>query len=120
MTLPPNAAFQTLVGPLSRNSHLAKQQVCLEACKKLHQMGALDDRLLPCIEQTSEKAATSKGKESSTGASAVAGVGTALCTSSFFLHRVSLWDVKRAVSSVMITDYLFSPLLLKRYDVRKI
>ncbi|XP_056166664.1 endoribonuclease Dicer homolog 3 isoform X3 [Syzygium oleosum] len=76
LTLPPNAAFQTLVGPLSRNSHLAKQQVCLEACKKLHQMGALDDRLLPCIEQTSEKAATSKGKESSAGASAVAGVGT--------------------------------------------
>ncbi|XP_030538472.1 endoribonuclease Dicer homolog 3-like isoform X2 [Rhodamnia argentea] len=76
LTLPPNAAFQTLVGPLSRNCHLAKQRVCLEACKKLHQLGALDDNLLPCIEETSEKAATSKGKESSAGASAVAGVGT--------------------------------------------
>ncbi|KAF8036139.1 hypothetical protein BT93_C1979 [Corymbia citriodora subsp. variegata] len=76
LTLPINAAFRTLVGPLSRNCHLAKQRVCLEACKKLHHMGALDDRLLPSIEETSEKAATSKGKESSAGASAVAGVGT--------------------------------------------
>ncbi|GAB4854001.1 helicase [Ancistrocladus abbreviatus] len=50
LTLPPNAAFQTIIGPLSRNCHLSKQLVCLEACKKLHQMGALDDHLLPCIE----------------------------------------------------------------------
>ncbi|GAB2276325.1 Belongs to the helicase [Dionaea muscipula] len=50
LTLPPSAAFQTITGPSSRNSHLAKQIVCLEACKKLHQMGALDDHLLPCIE----------------------------------------------------------------------
>lgn len=76
LTLPPNAAFRTLVGPLSRNCHLAKQRVCLEACEKLHRMGALDDRLLPSIEETSEKAATSKGKESFAGVSAVAGVGT--------------------------------------------
>ncbi|KAL8153073.1 hypothetical protein V2J09_010833 [Rumex salicifolius] len=50
LILPPNAAFQTIVGPQHRHSHISKQLVCLEACKKLHQMGALDDGLLPCID----------------------------------------------------------------------
>ncbi|XP_059458543.1 endoribonuclease Dicer homolog 3 [Corylus avellana] len=68
MTLPPNAAFQTIDGPLSRNSHLAKQLVCLEACKKLHQMGALDAHLLPSIEEPSEKDLIVKSKESGSGA----------------------------------------------------
>ncbi|KAI3913389.1 hypothetical protein MKW98_003868 [Papaver atlanticum] len=54
LILPPNAPFQRLVGPSVINSHLSKQLVCLEACKKLHQMGALDDHLLPCIEEPLE------------------------------------------------------------------
>ncbi|XP_044463559.1 endoribonuclease Dicer homolog 3-like [Mangifera indica] len=54
MTLPSNAPFQTIVGPPSRNKNLSKQLVCLEACKKLHQMGALNDHLLPFIEEPFE------------------------------------------------------------------
>lgn len=67
MKLPPNAAFQTLVGPTCRNQQLAKQLVCLEACKKLHQMGALDDHLLPSVEEPSEIAVV-KSKSTSAGA----------------------------------------------------
>ncbi|CAA6660911.1 unnamed protein product [Spirodela intermedia] len=51
LTLPANAAFPALVGPVSRSSYLAKQLVCLNACKKLHEIGALDDHLLPVIEE---------------------------------------------------------------------
>ncbi|XVE97781.1 hypothetical protein REPUB_Repub03eG0048300 [Reevesia pubescens] len=68
LTLPVSSAVQTIVGPLSRNSHLAKQLVCLEACKQLHQMGALDDHLIPSIEQPSENHCISKGKDSDSGA----------------------------------------------------
>ncbi|XVE70817.1 hypothetical protein DITRI_Ditri10aG0101000 [Diplodiscus trichospermus] len=68
LTLPINGAFQTIVGPSSRNSHLAKQLVCLEACKQLHQMGALDDHLMPSIEEPSENHCISKGKDSDPGA----------------------------------------------------
>ncbi|KAA3477366.1 Endoribonuclease Dicera [Gossypium australe] len=68
LTLPVNAAVQTIVGPPSRNYHLAKQLVCLEACKQLHQMGALDDHLIPSIEEPSENACISKGKDSGAGA----------------------------------------------------
>ncbi|XP_050220026.1 endoribonuclease Dicer homolog 3 isoform X2 [Mercurialis annua] len=50
LRLPASAAFQTIVGPESRSQNLAKQLVCLEACKKLHQMGALDDHLLPSVD----------------------------------------------------------------------
>ncbi|KAK8543151.1 hypothetical protein V6N13_136315 [Hibiscus sabdariffa] len=64
LRLPANAAFQTIVGPLSRNSHLAKCLVCLEACKQLHRMGALDDHLIPSIEDPSENHCISKGKDS--------------------------------------------------------
>ncbi|KAF3446126.1 hypothetical protein FNV43_RR11305 [Rhamnella rubrinervis] len=53
ISLPPNAAFQTLLGPKSKTSNLSKQLVCLEACKKLHQMGALDDHLLPSVDEPS-------------------------------------------------------------------
>jgi endoribonuclease Dicer len=67
MKLPPNAAFQTLAGPTCRNQQLAKQLVCLEACKKLHQMGALDDHLLPSVEEPSEIAVV-KSKSTSAGA----------------------------------------------------
>ncbi|XP_054779849.1 endoribonuclease Dicer homolog 3b-like [Prosopis cineraria] len=51
LSLPPNAPFQTLIGPASSNSQLSKQLVCLEACKKLHQIGALNDHLLPFSEE---------------------------------------------------------------------
>lgn len=47
LTLPPNAAFQRIVGPLCSTSNLAKQLVSLDACKKLHQLGELNDHLLP-------------------------------------------------------------------------
>lgn len=68
LSLPPNAAFQTIIGPQSKNSHLSKQLVCLEACKKLHEMGALDDRLLPYVEKPSENEITVKCKGSANGA----------------------------------------------------
>ncbi|KAJ8750873.1 hypothetical protein K2173_016054 [Erythroxylum novogranatense] len=68
LELPPNAAFQTIVGPVSRNQQLAKQHVCLEACKKLHQLGALDDHLLPAIEHPSENDFAAKDKVISGGA----------------------------------------------------
>ncbi|KAJ3699720.1 hypothetical protein LUZ61_003425 [Rhynchospora tenuis] len=50
LTLPPSSAFQTLEGPTERSCHKAKQSACLEACKKLHQMGALNDYPSPCPE----------------------------------------------------------------------
>ncbi|XP_024446017.1 endoribonuclease Dicer homolog 3 isoform X3 [Populus trichocarpa] len=53
--------------PGDRNQQLAKQLVCLEACKKLHQMGALDDHLLPSVEEPSEIAVV-KSKSTSAGA----------------------------------------------------
>ncbi|XP_060673707.1 endoribonuclease Dicer homolog 3a isoform X2 [Ziziphus jujuba] len=68
LTLPPNSAFQTLVGPVSRSSNLSKQLVCLEACKKLHQMGALDNNLLPLVEEPSKNNPTVKSKEATSGA----------------------------------------------------
>lgn len=83
MILPPNAAFQTIVGPVSRNSQLAKQLVCLEACKKLHQMGALDDHLLPSIELPSERDIIVKSKESASGA----GMCMKLLTNYFLVVR---------------------------------
>ncbi|CAK9137648.1 unnamed protein product [Ilex paraguariensis] len=68
LTLPPSAAFQTIVGPEIRNSHLSKQLVCLDACKKLHQMGALSDHLLPFNEEPSLTDSTLRNKELSSGA----------------------------------------------------
>lgn len=62
MTLPPNPAFETIIGPESGNMRLAKQLVCLEACKKLHQMGALDDHLLSINEKTSKSDSCPKSK----------------------------------------------------------
>lgn len=68
LTLPPIAAFQKIVGPVSRNSHSAKQQVCLEACKKLHQMGALNDHLVPSVEASPVEDLAPKSRESASGA----------------------------------------------------
>lgn len=51
LTLPPNAAFRSIVGPSSSTCNLAKQLVSLEACKKLHQLGELNDHLVPLTEE---------------------------------------------------------------------
>ncbi|KAK4365008.1 hypothetical protein RND71_016366 [Anisodus tanguticus] len=51
LTLPPNAAFQTIVGPECRSTQLSRQLVCLDACKKLHQIGALNNHLIPLNEK---------------------------------------------------------------------
>ncbi|KAK4422330.1 Endoribonuclease Dicer3a [Sesamum alatum] len=62
LILPPNAAFQTIIGPEARNFHVAKQLVCLDACKKLHVMGALNDHLLPSNEESPQNDSTSNSK----------------------------------------------------------
>ncbi|GAV80701.1 Helicase_C domain-containing protein/Ribonuclease_3 domain-containing protein/PAZ domain-containing protein/dsRNA_bind domain-containing protein/ResIII domain-containing protein [Cephalotus follicularis] len=67
ITFPPNSALQTIVGHASKNSHLAKQLACLDACKKLHEMGALDDHLLPSMEVPSDNNLSVKSKETSAG-----------------------------------------------------
>ncbi|KAF5187915.1 Dicer-like protein [Thalictrum thalictroides] len=51
MTLPPSAPVQRIVSPKVINMHLAKQLLCLETCRKLHESGALDDHLLPIVEE---------------------------------------------------------------------
>ncbi|KAK2391994.1 dicer [Trifolium repens] len=70
LTLPPNAAFHTIVGPSGKDVRLAKSLVCLEACKKLHQMGNLNDHLVPSIEDPPEVDNVVKIKESSSAAGA--------------------------------------------------
>ncbi|RLN24659.1 hypothetical protein C2845_PM07G32210 [Panicum miliaceum] len=45
VTLPSSAMFQLLVGPKARSMQKAKRLACLDACKRLHQLGALDDHL---------------------------------------------------------------------------
>ncbi|CAL9776289.1 unnamed protein product [Musa acuminata subsp. burmannicoides] len=47
LQLPCNAPFQQLEGPLCCSMRIAQQAVCLAACKKLHEMGAFTDMLLP-------------------------------------------------------------------------
>ncbi|KAM7276037.1 hypothetical protein ACFE04_017903 [Oxalis oulophora] len=47
LQLPCNAPFETLDGPICNSMRLAHQAVCLDACKKLHEMGAFTDMLLP-------------------------------------------------------------------------
>ncbi|XP_022770647.1 endoribonuclease Dicer homolog 1-like isoform X3 [Durio zibethinus] len=47
LQLPCNAPFEELEGPKFSSMHLAQQAVCLAACKKLHEMGAFTDMLLP-------------------------------------------------------------------------
>ncbi|KAJ1382263.1 Ribonuclease III domain [Sesbania bispinosa] len=68
LILPPNAAFQTIIGPSGKDVRLARNLVCLEACKKLHQMGALNEHLVPSIEDPSEADHIVKNKDSSSGA----------------------------------------------------
>ncbi|ONL93108.1 dicer-like 101 [Zea mays] len=47
LQLPCNAPFEKLEGPICSSIRLAQQAVCLAACKKLHEMGAFTDMLLP-------------------------------------------------------------------------
>ncbi|KAK8485903.1 hypothetical protein V6N13_028131 [Hibiscus sabdariffa] len=47
LQLPCNAPFEELEGPTCSSMRLAQQAVCLAACKKLHEMGAFTDMLLP-------------------------------------------------------------------------
>ncbi|KAL0407818.1 UNVERIFIED_CONTAM: Endoribonuclease Dicer3a [Sesamum radiatum] len=56
-------SFQTIIGPEARNFHVAKQLVCLDACKKLHVMGALNDHLLPSNEDSPQNDSTLNIKE---------------------------------------------------------
>ncbi|XP_027354883.1 endoribonuclease Dicer homolog 3a [Abrus precatorius] len=68
LILPPNAAFQTIIGPSEKDMRSAKHLVCFEACKKLHQMGALNEHLVPFSEDPLEADHITKNKESSSGA----------------------------------------------------
>ncbi|CAI9755614.1 unnamed protein product [Fraxinus pennsylvanica] len=68
LVLPPGAPFQTITGPESRSRHLSKQLVCLDACKKLHMMGALNDHLLPVNEEPPQNDSTLKGNMLTSGA----------------------------------------------------
>ncbi|KAM0946851.1 hypothetical protein DsansV1_C08g0079921 [Dioscorea sansibarensis] len=47
LQLPCNAPFEKLEGSVCSSMRLAQQAVCLAACKKLHEMGAFTDMLLP-------------------------------------------------------------------------
>ncbi|KAL6559458.1 Dicer-like protein 1 [Orobanche gracilis] len=47
LQLPCNSPFEKLEGPPCKSMRLAQQAVCLAACKKLHEMGAFTDMLLP-------------------------------------------------------------------------
>ncbi|KAK9099556.1 hypothetical protein Syun_026601 [Stephania yunnanensis] len=57
--------FVLVDGPSARSAHMAKQLVCLEACQRLHKLGALDDHLLPSIEKALENEIVKKSKDSS-------------------------------------------------------
>ncbi|KAJ3678564.1 hypothetical protein LUZ60_002367 [Juncus effusus] len=74
LLLPTNAAFQTLVGPAETSSQKARQSVCLEACKKLHEMGGLDDYLRPCADVADLEGLDEVDKE--IGKKSTAGEGT--------------------------------------------
>ena len=74
--LPPSAAVQMVVGSTSRSRTLAKQLACLEACKKLHEVGALNDNLIPSIK---DPAVTSVSVSKSKDTLAGAGIIKALC-----------------------------------------
>ncbi|KAJ7524239.1 hypothetical protein O6H91_18G083200 [Diphasiastrum complanatum] len=47
LQLPCNAPIEMIEGPICSSIRGAQQAVCLEACKKLHELGAFTDTLLP-------------------------------------------------------------------------
>lgn len=48
--LPPASPIHEVEGEPQSTLHLAKQLSALEACKKLHQIGALNDHLVPSLD----------------------------------------------------------------------
>ncbi|TKY74841.1 Endoribonuclease Dicer-like 3a [Spatholobus suberectus] len=68
LILPRNAALQKITGPPGGDIRLARYLACFEACKKLHQMGALNEHLVPFTKDPSEDVHIGKNKESSSGA----------------------------------------------------
>ena len=58
LKLPPNAPVLEVISPPHVKSAVAKQLVCMEACKRLHQIGALDDYLQPNSDELRRKQST--------------------------------------------------------------
>ncbi|KAJ2441923.1 Dicer-like protein 1, partial [Coemansia sp. RSA 2424] len=54
VTFPSNAALRQVAGPLMPNKKLAKQLTAFRAAKKLHQLGAIDDNLVPVSELSAD------------------------------------------------------------------
>ncbi|KAJ9188235.1 hypothetical protein P3X46_003607 [Hevea brasiliensis] len=63
LQLPCNAPFEKLEGPVCSSMRLAQQAVCLAACKKLHEMGAFTDMLLPDKGSGEEREKTDQNDE---------------------------------------------------------
>ncbi|KAL9263922.1 Dicer-like protein [Drosera capensis] len=55
--LPANAPIHQISSVPESSIEAAKRDACLEACKELHQIGALSDYLLPYLDSTEEKSA---------------------------------------------------------------
>ncbi|KAJ2229039.1 Dicer-like protein 1 [Coemansia sp. RSA 1286] len=53
LSLPSNAALRKVVGPYMPKKKLAKQAAVYRAAKKLHQLGAIDDNLIPVCDASS-------------------------------------------------------------------
>nr|ABV31244.1 dicer-like 1 [Physcomitrium patens] len=62
LQLPCNAPLENVDGPECNSLRGAQQSVCLEACKRLHEMGAFTDMLLP-DKGSGEEAAKVEGSE---------------------------------------------------------
>ncbi|KAJ2888417.1 Dicer-like protein 1, partial [Coemansia aciculifera] len=60
VTLPANAALRQVSGPLMPNKKLAKQVTAFRVAKKLHQLGAIDDNLVPVNELGADELELSK------------------------------------------------------------
>ncbi|KAJ2056609.1 Dicer-like protein 1 [Coemansia sp. S146] len=63
VTLPANAALRQVAGPLMPNKRLAKQVTAFRAAKKLHQLGAIDDNLVPVSELSASELDADKGSD---------------------------------------------------------
>lgn len=112
LILPPNAAFQTLVGPSGKDVRQAKTLVCLEACKKLHQMGALNDHLVPFVEDPLEADNIIKNKESSAAAGAGAGINVFLIEFILAHHIFYYRDLQMFVYVIQSIRLLMLALLI--------
>ncbi|GLJ43003.1 hypothetical protein SUGI_0892520 [Cryptomeria japonica] len=54
ISLPSNAPFRQVEGPICSSVEKGKRVACLEACKLLHSIGALNDYLLPAEDEQDE------------------------------------------------------------------